>query len=212
MDALADGRVGQTRIGAAGEAGPQLALLHLADAVLIDVWILALTPECLLILIRVVLWRRFGCLAGLVMAANVQVWSHGVRTLDLVALADHLAGLFRQGQLPPGGAPVLVTGTTRDDIDAVVGLLAQREVPFAERARLRPVPCTLSERGATKGFKLREFLTAPSREAWRTVKLVQRAKLAHDAAGQPGGYCRRITEATEQGAAFRRLVYPPVAA
>lgn len=209
VSALEHGGIGSTRLGAERGDVEALAGLHLADWSYVTVWILALTPECLLILIRLVLWCKFGCLAGLFLAVDVQSWSHGVRTLNLVLLADHLHGVFVQGKWPPGNAPVLVTGIAQSDLGALVALMAQRGVPVAARLRLRALPCSLSERGATKGFRTKAFVAAPSRVEWRDKKIVQRAKLAHDAAGRPGGRCRKITEATDEGAAFRRLLFPP---
>ena len=212
VSALATGSVTKTRVGATGPMIVELIATHRAQWVFVDFWILALTPECELILSRLIFWLRFGVLAGLLPTVACASWTHNVRVLDVVVLATHIHALFQDGRWPAGNAPVLVTGARQHDFDALGGLLAARGMPAAQRARLRPVPFTLSERMATAGFELRAFVRSPALAKWKRVLILKRAHLAHVLAGAPGAGGRELSEQSPQGAAFRSMLYPPLRA
>ena len=179
----------------------------LALGLLADVWLLSLSEECYLILGRVVLWVRHGCLAGLVLGVAATTWSNGARVLDLLAIATHLAGLWGAGSWPAGAAPILVTTASPAQVAALQASLAPA-LPAAELARLRPAPC-LSEQRATARLNTAAFVRAPGRAAWARVKLVERAQAAAAAAGLPLVAAHRLGETSARAHAFRMALYPP---
>jgi len=113
---------------------------HRLRRVYVDVWVIALTPICGYYLLRIVLWRRCGCLAGLLPAAGA-VWrrSHHRLVLDVGALATHLTSLYTDGRWPRrGAARIVVAGATQQHLTLLKAALAEKgTMPPAERARLR---------------------------------------------------------------------------
>ena len=156
-----------------------LIALHLVLRVHVDLWIMALTPDCCLVLVRIVFWRRFGVLAGLVPGAPARTFriSHGTRRFDASRLARHIRNLWGSGRWPRGVAPILVTGCTRAGLEDIVQRLSS-SLPLGQLGRLAPCPFTLSEHGSTGGFRLQAFLRAPTTPAMQSCVLLRRVRAA----------------------------------
>lgn len=184
---------------------------HLEEWLLVEVWLVPTGKKpCLLAWARLLLWRRWGVLAGLVRgAAKALTWSHGVRQRDPAALALHFRQLRDAGHWPRGTAPVLLTGWRPGDVAAVRERLG--EVGFAQHEvdRLRGLPFSLSEHGAIGGLRLAGFVSAPSRPCWTSCDLFKRCRSARVAASSPGaGTCQLISANSAAGGAFRRMLLP----
>jgi len=203
----------------AGEQPTQDARLalyaaHLWDWALVDVWIVPIWGRhgnlCLLILARLVLWRRWAALAGLVLPLFKGVhWSNNARRIEHAKIAQHFCSLRARADWPRGTAPVLLLGCAAADTALISTALQDRGWSTEEAARLRPLDCSLSEHGATAGLRLSGFLAAPSRAEWALVDLVRRCQRARVAAGPAcgRGRCAPLGEPTPAGAAFRRMLF-----
>ena len=188
---------------------------HIEAWISVDAWIVP-SPRgdkrCLLIYARLVFWRRWGMLAGLVQGVTGAVrWCHGRRVVTHATMVTHLCALCDEGAWPRGNAPVLLTGWPGAELAPLRVLLVQSGFSQREAARLRALPYSLSERqrGVTKGLKLKAFLGAPSRPCWQECPLVRQCRMARAALGLPGGgACTSLAADTEKGRAFRRLLFP----
>ena len=159
-------------------------------------------------------YSPYGVLCGLLAAPEEDAsrWSNSVRVLDLRALARHLTALHAApgSTWPPGSAPILVSGATWREVGELRAH-ADLALPPVEAARLRH-SAGLSERGATAGLRVRDFVAAPGSHSWVGVPLVSRVRAAYEAAGFPGGgTVRALDEPSPAGAAFRASLYPPPA-
>lgn len=76
VDDLRRGVLAISRLGATQVQVDAFLALHLCEHVHVDIWIVPITPRCILILIRVILWRRFGVLAGVVLGVCWGWYSH----------------------------------------------------------------------------------------------------------------------------------------
>ena len=184
-----------------------LVSLHLTMRTRIDLWIIALTPECWLILVRIIFWRRFGILAGLLPGAPAGTYrfSHGARALDARKLANHIANLRRTDRWPRESAPIILTGCSRQGLQEVIGLLP--DLPLGQRNRLAACPFTLSEHSSNSGFNLQRFLRAPSTPDLQSCLLMRRARAALSAAGVVQSGTRQLTEDSSHGRAFRCMLF-----
>ena len=201
------GVVRQTRPSDRAHDARALATMHLAHVVHVEVWVIALQKPCFLLLFRLIIWRRFGLLVGLMIGppSGVHTYSHGRRVLNHGALARHLETLRQQGHWPRGRAPVLLTGCSSADLQQV--LMHTASLPLAQRRRLTAYPHTVSERGATAGLPLQRFLKAPSSPALQRSVALRRARAALAAAHVAPRGVRALSESTAQGDAFRDMLF-----
>jgi hypothetical protein len=185
-------------------------LAHANAWVHVDVWLIPLTPWCVLILFRIILWRRFGILAGLLEGTPTaaHVWSHGIRRADVAALIEHLVALWVAAEWPHGSAPILLSGTDEDNVQKVRAALADRGANAEQCSRLKAFNATFSERGATKGFVTTDFLRAPTQPRFADCTIVRRARAALAAAGVPQNRTCKLDADNSAGAAFRRMLFP----
>ena len=95
---------------------------HLAVRAYVDVWLVPLSPWCDLLMARLVMWRRYGAVAGLLVGPPASVFPrrHGRRFCDRAGLARYFRELCTPaagaGIFPAGSAPLVVTGTTIADL------------------------------------------------------------------------------------------------
>ena len=140
---LEAGRVVRGWPGPTPAAHSELLRLHLAATEHVQVYLVPQGPSCLLVLARVILWRKFGVIAGLLPGppAGTHWYSNGARVTDAARLAAHVHAT--QTAAPPrwplGTAPVLVTGCRQP---------LALTLPGPELDRVRFFKDTLSEHGA----------------------------------------------------------------
>ena len=179
---------------------------HLAETRYVDCWVVPESSEwCLLTLARLVLFRRFGVLAGLVHGAGASRWSNGVKTVDADALAQHLDALRGGGKWPGGPEPVLLSGCKMTHVAKIVRQLRDdMHWPETQLARIVPLPLPLSEHGTTRTFRLGQFLSAPT-----TVdcELIRRCRAACRAAQLNLRVTVHLTAANPSVAALRRMLF-----
>lgn len=206
IEDLASGVVVGTRRLQGMDLGALIAL-HLTFRTRVDIWIIALTRYCYLLLVRIVFWRRFGVFAGLLPGAPARTFrfSHGARLLDARCLANHIVNIWGTGQWPRGTAPILLTGCDRDGFREVIERLSA--LPLRQRRRLTLCPFTLSEWCSTAGFTLQYFLHAPTAHGIQSCLLLRRVRAALSAAGVDHMGARQLTEDSAQGRAFRRMLF-----
>ncbi len=175
--------------------------LHYELRQYVQLWIMPLTKWCPLLMLRFILWRRWGVLAGILPGPPTGVFtrSQGVRQCNAVQLALHFRDLVAAGQLwPAGNARVVVTGTRAADL-----ALAIHELPPWDRQRLVPFLETLSELRTTANWSRHDFNQAP---LTHTCTLVARALLLLQAAGLPqANQLHSISENSLHGGVFRKL-------
>jgi len=206
---LFQGRIAPVAWRSGLEGDPERIALydaHLLETRYVDGWIVPESSEwCLLCLARLILFRRFGFLAGLVHGAGATRWSNGTKIVDTDALAQHLEDLRAGGKWPGGSEPVLLSGCKVSHATAVARKL-QRDMgwPAAQRNRLVPLPRPLSEHGGTRGFRLAAFLVAPRST---DCELVRRCKRVLQVAQLQNGVATSLTAAHPQLAAFRRMLF-----
>ena len=173
----------------------------------VDLWVVPLSPWCPLLMLRLVLWRRFGIVAGILVGPPVCTfpWSAGVRGCDREELALHFRELFtvQPGAARPlcstGTTPILVTGCVDADLAE-----SRLEVPLADRARLKAYKDSLSERMSTRGWSRHSFNLDPAGTPECT--LVRRARGALQAAGLPQvNNLQALSAGGARGAAFRAM-------
>eukprot|EP00662_Eupelagonemidae_sp_cell21_P025639 gene25639-23679_t len=138
----------------------------------VDVWIIAVTPSCALILFRMIVRRRHGCFAGLLPAAD----------MDEPGMAEHIGGLYtRSGgaRWPMGSStPIIIARATAAQLDALRKELRRAGVlPESEIARLRSCGGeTLSnEHSGVKGFRSKPFQLKPRLRKWSKGAVVRRS-------------------------------------
>ena len=165
------------RSGVEDDAGRALLYdAHLYEEPCVDAWVMPESAElCLLVLARLVLWRRYGVLAGLVRGAGAVSWSNGTKVVDTGKLIAHLEQLRAAAQWPPGREPVLLSGCRKAHVQAVQHGLDGLGWPASEYKRLVPLPLPLSEHGNTRGFKTQTFLAAPSTVDCALIRRCRRA-------------------------------------
>ena len=177
---------------------------HLSGWQQIDIWIVPLTPWCLLVLFRVVLWRKHGLIAGLLRGPEeAHAFRDGKRVTDAAKLSAHLGALRNAAprRWPRGNAPILVTGTKGTvDLD-LTGL------PRGQRNRVRTLGSTLSQQRATKGFNREGFLANPTDARWEGCLIVQRTADAIAAAGVTSKVPHELA-APGRGEDWRHLLFP----
>jgi hypothetical protein len=94
-------------------------------------------------------------------------------------------------------------------LENVKQLLAERGMDPDECARLRAVPFTLSQQGATKGLVKDKFMDAPELEKWgKRVLLVKRVRqtASKSRLRRRGGRSRN--DQTDKGGAWRDTLLP----
>lgn len=174
---------------------------------LIDFWVSPESSEpCLLTLARLIFWRRWSTLVGLVRGAGATSWSNGKKAVSTSALVAHFAALRTNGEWPGGREAVLVSGVKPQHVTALKRALREEHGwPLAQCARLVALQLPLSERfpGAKRGFSLKGFLSQP-RAA--DCPLIQRCKKAMTAAWITYGTPRALDAAGVSDDAFRRML------
>ena len=154
----------------------------------VDVWLVPCGNRCALHLVRLVLWRLCGRLAGLLEGPPAGVLGAGGRngrTCNALRMAKFLEKLVAAGRWPLGDAPVLLTGVTPAQCAAIRIALAWSD----QSDRLRAYRRSLSRHRAVAGWSVEAFLRSPRQHS---CSLVVRAKEALDAAGVTQRSPRRI--------------------
>ena len=174
---------------------------------LIDFWVSPESSEpCLLTLARLIFWRRWSTLVGLVRGAGATTWAHGKKSVSVPALVGHFAALRTNGEWPGGNEAVLVSGVKPQHVRALkLALREEHGWPLAQCARLVSFARPVSERfrGATRGFRLKSFMSTPQSV---DCPLVERCKKAMVAAHIGHGVPRQLGAAGPSDDAFRRMI------
>ena len=142
----------------------QLAPVHLAMQGDIRLWLLPKMDRCLYHVARVVLWRRFSVLAGILPGGGLG---------SAPAVAQRLATLKQQNRFPGGDAKVVLLGMT----PAEVQHLRANHLPFLtqqERARLRGFLDPLSRLRTLGGMSWADFNQDPGGAQHANATLVRR--------------------------------------
>jgi len=207
-------------IASDGATPGQLSLLvdwHLREAPSVaTIWLVPCTNRCSLVLARLVLWRRWGCFAGLLRGPPAGVLTRGGgrhgRKCRPTPYGSWLQQLRTSGGWPAGDAPILLTGVRQEhleDIRSAAQLASwapgglQMDFPVERlcvwsRSLSRNVP------GVLEGWCLADFLANPLAHS---CEFVLRAGLALDAAGVQRRQPRSLTSATGRG--FLRSLHVP---
>jgi hypothetical protein len=184
----------------------------------VDVWLVPCTQSCALVFARIVLWRRWGCFAGLLQGPPDGVVTRGGgrhgRTCRADLFGAWLGQLRAEGGWPQGDAPVLLTGVPEGKLAAVrcASQLASWEpgglhLDFpVERLRAWPGSLSRNVPGAVANWSLADFLARPLEHS---CGLVLSTGSALEAAGVPRRQPRSWTSAA--GLAFRRSLHVPPA-
>ncbi len=146
--------------GCTADQRSELLARHLVLA-RVDIWVMPCSAECLIVLARIVFWRLHGRFAGLLPGPPPGVLSRGGgrrgRTCNVALMAAFIVALHEEARLPPGDAPLLLTGVNNAQLAAVRAAL-----PAAvATGRFRAYPESLSRRVSASGWTLQAFLDHP---------------------------------------------------
>ena len=162
----------------------QLQPVHLRMMGEIHLWLMPIRDRCTYYFARVVLWRRFAVLAGIIAGGG---------DTNCQAAGRAISRMKQNGQWPCTDAKVVLVGhdpnkvrrMTRPNSRALPQLTAQ------EKGRIHGCPGTLSRQFNIGGLKFEDFQLDPGHERWEAVPLVRKlARLLRDIGmtteGHPG--------------------------
>ena len=190
----------------------QMQPVHLAMMAEIHLWLMPIRNRCIYYIARVILWRRFGVLAGIIAGGG---------DTNHQAAGRRISRLKQAGQWPTTEAKVLLVGIAPSHVRAMVrpGSRALARLSAQEKGRLRGCRGSLSRQFTIGGLTFADFQRDPGHARWADVPLVNKlAGLLRDigitTGGHPGlnhGLPCRWNANTEAEEAFRRSLHTSAA-
>ena len=191
----------------------------------VDFWIVPSKPSCFYLMARLIFWRRFGVVVGLLPGPPEGTcrWLNGIWNVNRIELGLHFRELcdpggFFGGQAgwPRANTPILVVGATQLDLNAC---LPEFHWGFGnpagnlEHARLVAFPqaTSLSEHGTTADWRRQAFHNNPHSAhppygGGHNCELTARCRLAIQTVGLPVAEpLNPVSQPGARGGAFRTL-------
>ena len=187
-----------------------LAPVHLQLQVHIDLWLMPCRDRCIYHIARIILWRLFGVVAGILSGGG-----HGSRSV----VARKVNALKGAGEWPQTDAPVVFVGITPSSVSSMAAR-GLRALSDAEKGRLHGFRRSLTRmNGATAGLDWARFNEEPGAACHRAVPLVQKlTELLRDIGMTSGGHLglnhghpRTWRGNTDKERAFRRSLHTSAA-
>ena len=160
----------------------QLQAVHLQMMGEIDLWLMPFRDRCTYYVARVILWRRFAVLAGIIAGSG---------NTNPQAVGRAISVMKQNGQWPTTDAKVVLVGHDPSKVRRMArpNSRAFPQLSVQEKGRIHGCDGSLSRQFSIGGLTFENFQLDPGHARWEAVPLVRKlARLLRDIGMTTGGH------------------------